>query len=156
MRVASLFAVVAGIGLLCGCKRGTESARSDSSTYPRRVEQLAPPIDSRTPEDLATYLARAGINVNVRSRPLLNRSGRTAMAMSDDLPERPATVFVYHCPNEADAREQAASMGTGAFASGRFALGTRGEATARDRELLAQIAGALIPPVGQSTIRVAE
>ncbi len=154
MRVAALF-VVMGIGLL-GCKRRIEPAQPSSPTHLRRAEASALLPDVRTPEELAARLARAGINVSMRNRPLLNRPGRTVMALSDDVPDQPATVFVYNCLDDADARDQAASMSTGAFTSGRFAIGTRDDAAARDRDLLAKIEAALSAPIGSRAITVAE
>jgi hypothetical protein len=111
--------------------------------------------DAWTPQDLAGHLDRQGIKLSARARPLLNRGVRTAAALSDDRPDHSATVFVYRCEDEAGAVDQAASMGAGAFSAGRFAIGTRGEATDRDRELLARIETVLSTPVGlQATAAV--
>ncbi|WP_171475551.1 hypothetical protein [Frigoriglobus tundricola] len=123
---------------------------------PTRPEPRTRRPDLQRPEELAARLARAGIDLSVRNRPLLTRPNRTAVELSDDLPGEPATVFVYHCLDDADAREQAQTMGAPAFACGRFAIGTRGGATTRDRELLARIETVLNQPIGMHAITLVE
>lgn len=150
--VTSALGIAASVAVLAAVNRNADRRGGDLQRVERpgeasrQAKPVAPP-DDWTHRDLASHLTQSGIKVHVESAGLILQAGsRPVSTLVESNADGFRTVLVYLCQNRRDAEEQAATMGAGAFAAGRFAIGVpypNDPQTARDAELLARIRAAL-------------
>lgn len=149
--VVSALGIAASAAVLVVATRSADR-RGDSQPVERRggapgQSKPASPSDDWTHRDLVRHLAQSGVNVRVESAGLILKAGsRPVATLVETGAGGSRTVLVYLCPSRRDAEEQAATMGAGAFASGRFAIGVPDPddpQAAPDAELLARVRAAL-------------
>jgi hypothetical protein len=142
--------------LVAGCSKQPEptSAKNEPTTQPPPGQKTDPPKppanfppDDWTHKELASYLEQKGVKVGVRPAGLPFTSSGKPVSFFHEGPDLDrAAVVAYLFPDVKSAREQASSMGEGAFAFGRFAIGLPypgGREGTRDVDLLKRIAAAL-------------
>ena len=112
---------------------------------PAPVKPEFPPANW-THKDLAEYLTKKGIRVNIYSAAPFNQSERTAAWFFEGADDEMSAVLVFLCASAADARAQAAGWDGAAHAKAHFAFGVAtfgGSAPERNAALLKRIAAAL-------------
>lgn len=85
--------------------------------------QNAPVKDDWTHKEIAEHLNRKGVKVTVSPAPVFDKPGRTAAYLYEKIGEKEQRVLAYLCTDAKGAKEQAGTMGEGAFVLGRFAIG---------------------------------
>ncbi len=140
--------LVASLALPVGCEQPksatSQPAKGDAPKVSPGTDKPAPtfPPADWTHKELVAHLAQKGVKVEVSSIPLYSSPGQPASYLN--APN--ACVVAYLCPDARAAREKAGSLGTGAFAIGRFAFEKAPSTFGVERDdadLLARIQAAL-------------
>jgi hypothetical protein len=121
----SLLLITALVVVGCGKRTGSDS-QSGKSDEPESF------TDSWTHKDVAAFLAKKGIKVEIN--PFSRGVDMEAYAFFDGNSD----VIVYQYKSRQVAAEQASSIGKAAFSKGRFAFGIDLKATEAKRKLDAQ------------------
>lgn len=103
--------------------------------------------DTWTHRDVSEHLAKKGVKVTVGGVPDGNADHPISVFKDAAATEKAGAIVVHLCKDANAAREQAGSMGDGAFNKGRFAFGLY-DVSARDsdKEFLKKVKAAVEAP----------
>jgi hypothetical protein len=142
MRTACLLLLAGSIG--CNHPSTTTVAKD----HALKSEVSFPPPDW-THRELVDYLNRNGLKLAMTQPAIIRDAGNKLLSVFHEGADVASpSVWVYICPDPQSAKDQAASMGEGGFAAGRFAFGRIGMPgrTADDAGLLVRISTVVNAP----------